>query len=81
MGDVGIAFWIHNVMRFKQWAYKTKCMGYSQQRESITFGRPNMAGNYVNNVSSYKKTGLWIDPNFVSMNIQFKCYAQPDYLT
>lgn len=56
-------------------------MGYSQQQESLTFGRPNLAGNYVNNISSYKKTGLWIDPNFVSMNIQFKCYAQPDYLT
>lgn len=35
----------------------------------------------MNNIASYKKTGIWVDPNFVSMNIQFKCYAQPDYLT
>jgi hypothetical protein len=68
MGDVGIAFWLHNVMRFKQWAYRTKTIGLSQQQEFITYGRPNLPGNYVNNVGSYKKTGLWVDPNFVSMN-------------
>lgn len=79
MGDMGMAFYLHNMIRFKQWWLDNKYIGRSQQASNYFSGLPNSPSNYVAIGNRVLRTCMWVDPNLNQLAVTFKCYGQPNF--